>query len=320
MKTALRWMWRIAVALIALLAGLIAILWTPDTDAAAMQAKYGGPPSRFLDLGRGLRVHVRDEGPRGAPVLVLLHGSNADLHTWDGWARSLASRYRIVRYDQIGHGLTGPSPTRDYRPQAFVDQLDAVAIRLGLERFVLAGNSMGGAVAWRYALAHPERLTGLVLIDAAGAPLRAKARLPLGFRLARTPGLRDLIMNLTPRALIERSLRQTVAREESVTPAMVDRYWELLRYPGNRQATVDRFSVPPEPARPERLRALRVPTLVMTGEEDRLIPPSSARWFAATIPGSRLQAYPGVGHIPMEEVPEQTAADLNGWLRTTLTK
>ena len=309
-----RWLRRIVAVLLILLLALFAFLWTPDTDAAAMRAKYGAAPSQFIEIGSGLRVHLRDEGPRDAPGLVLLHGSNADLHTWDGWVRALVPTYRVVRYDQIGHGLTGPNPARDYDAEAFVEQLEAVAKHLGLRRFVLAGNSMGGAVAWRYALAHPERLNGLVLIDAAGAPVRARSSPPLGFRLARTPVLRDVMRNLTPRPLIERSLRQTVADPASVTPATLDRYWELLRYPGNRQATVDRFATPNTPATAEQMRQVQAPTLILWGAEDRLIPPASARWFAAAIPNSRTIIYPGVGHIPMEEIPDRSAADLRRWL------
>jgi hypothetical protein len=90
-----RWSWRIALALLVLLLSVVALLWTPDTDPAAMRAKYGAAPSQFLDLGNGLRVHLRDEGPRDAPVLVLLHGSNADLLTWDGWARALTPAFRV---------------------------------------------------------------------------------------------------------------------------------------------------------------------------------------------------------------------------------
>jgi pimeloyl-ACP methyl ester carboxylesterase len=175
---------------------------------------------------------------------------------------------------------------------------------------------MGGAVAWRYALSHPERLDGLVLIDAAGAPVRAHARTPLGFRLARTPVLRDVIRNLTPRALIDRSLRQAVANPAAVTSATVDRYWELLRYPGNRQATLDRFATPGTPASVDQMRRLRVPTLILWGEQDRLIPPASARWLAAHIAGSRTVINPTAGHIPMEEIPDRSATDLRRWIET----
>ena len=139
--------WATALVLVAIV-GLGIAFWTPDTDAAAMRAKYGGAPSQFVDLGGGLTVHLRDEGPRDAPVIVLLHGSNADLHTWDEWTKRLIPQYRVIRFDQIGHGLTGPNPARRYDMNAFTDTVDRVTTKLGVQRFVLGGNSMGGGIAW----------------------------------------------------------------------------------------------------------------------------------------------------------------------------
>ncbi len=300
--------------LLAIIVTLIVVYWTPDTDAAAMRAKYGAAPSQFVDLGGGLQVHVRDEGPRDGPVLVLLHGSNSDLHTWDPWVARLGTRYRIVRFDQIGHGLTGPNPSRDYSNAAFVDTLDRLTTRLGIARFALAGSSMGGGVAWRYALAHPARLTALVLVDAAGKPSPATKDTPLAFRLAKTPGTRDLMLKITPRALIADGVRQSFGDARLATDAMIDRYWELLRYPGNRQATLDRFTTPAAPNDAARIGTIALPTLVMWGGNDRLLPVAGARWFGENIPGAKVIIYPNVGHLPMEEAPDRSAADVDRFI------
>jgi len=305
---------------IALLLGIAVIaLRTPDTNPKAMRAKYGGPPSTFLDLGEGLRVHIRDTGPRDAPVLVLLHGSNASLHTWEPWAKRLEKQFRVIRYDQPGHGLTGPHPQHDYRVQGFVDVLERVRARLGLKTFALAGNSMGGGIAWHYALAHPERVRALILVDASGQPNPADRKAPpFAFRVAQTPGLRDLATIITPRSLIAGSLPDGFANRALATDAQIDRYWELLRYPGNRRATVERFATRNDPAASERLGTLRMPVLILWGAQDRLISVSSARWFKSRIPGSRLIVYPDAGHIPMEERAEQSAADLAAFLQERL--
>jgi pimeloyl-ACP methyl ester carboxylesterase len=314
MRGLLRWIAALLAMAVVVVGGLILANRTPDTDPAAMRAKYGGPPSQFVRLDNGVTVHLRDEGPRDAPVIVLLHGSNADLHTWDPWTRLLAGQYRIVRFDQIGHGLTGAAPDGDYTPQAYVREVQAVADKLGLRRFVLAGNSMGGGIALNYALDHPDRLVGLVLIDAGGAPPMGKPRGNIGFTIARNPLLRALLGRVTPRGLIEKSLRQTVANEAIVTPAMVDRYWELLRFQGNREATYDRFSQPRRSVPREKLAELTVPTLILWGERDPLIPVEAAYWYARQIPASKLIVYPGIGHIPMEEAAERSASDLHAWL------
>ena len=317
-----RWARRLGIALAGLLvltALALVIFRTPDTDAEAMRAKYGAAPSQFVDLGNGLTVHLRDEGPRDAPVIVLLHGSNADLHTWTPWVEALAADTRVIRFDQIGHGLTGPAPDSDYSTAAFVRTVNDVVNKLGVERFVLAGNSMGGGIALDYALTHPERLDGLVLIDSGGAPSLGKPAGNLGFALAANPLLGELFVRVTPRAVIERSLRQSVVNQAVATPAAVDRYWELLRYPGNRAATFARFGQPRAPVSRGRLSALQVPTLILWGERDGLIPVEAGRWFHAAIPGSRLIVYPGIGHLPMEEAAAASSRDLRAWLATLST-
>ena len=304
----LKWL---VIGLVVAVAGLVGAYWTPDTDKAAMRAKYGSPASQFVEMGNGLIVHLRDEGPRDAPVIVLVHGSNSFLQTWDDWTKRLNPQYRVVRLDLPGHGMTGDYPARAYSTAAFVDVVDRVTSKLGLSRFVLGGNSMGGGVAWAYAHKHPEKLSGLVLVDASGQPEPPQSSPPLGFRLAKIPGIRDLMTVITPRSLIADGLHQSVSHQEIVTPAAIDRYWELLRYPGNRAATMDRFGTPREaPA----TGPVAMPVLIMWGAEDKLIPVASAKWFAGQVPGAATIVYPGVGHLMMEEIPDRSAADLKAWL------
>lgn len=307
------WLIRLFGLFLLLAIGLVALAWTPDRDPRALEAKYANAHSQFLELGGGLRVHVRDEGPRDAPAIVLLHGSSASLQTWDAWAGRLAGRYRVIRYDQPGHGLTGPHPRADYRAAAFVDVLDRVTAKLGVRRFVLVGNSMGGWVSWNYVLAHPERLRGLVLVDAAGAPGSTPKTLPIGFRIARSP-LAPYLAHLTPRWIVARSVRQSMFVQSAVTPAVIDRYWELLLYPGNRKATRDRAVTPRTEATAASMARIKTPTLVLWGAEDALIPLSSGRWFGKSLPGATLAVIPDVGHIPMEEAPERSAKALETWL------
>ena len=295
---------------------VIALFWwaqVPDLPAAELKAKYARAGDLFVEVEPGLEVHIRDEGPKDAPALVLLHGSNSSLQTWEPWAAQLKDRYRIISYDQPGHGLTGAHPRADYSAAAFVRVLDVVAANRGLTKFALAGNSMGGWVAWNYALAHPDKLSALILVDAAGAPVKSTGT-PIGFRIARTPVVRDLIGNLTPRIIIEKSLEDTLYDRKQVTPAMVDRYWELLRYPGNRKATLDRSRTERGQVAQSALAAIKVPTLLMWGREDSLIPVSGAAWFAKGIPGAKTVIYDRIGHIPMQETPDKSAADVDAFL------
>lgn len=312
MKRAFKWIG--GLLLIALIA-LFAIGYTPDTDPGEMRLKYGGSAARFADVGGGLTMHYRDQGKADGPVLVLLHGSNASLHTWEPWVARLGAKYRIISVDQIGHGLTGPNPAGQYDGAAFVSTLDALLTKLGISRFAIAGNSMGGYVAWEYALAHPGKLTHLVLVDAGGPPDDPNKQLPIGFRIARTPGLNKIALVITPRSVFEKSFRGSVSNQAIVTPQAIDRYWELNRVPGNRAATGARFAqYAKRDANAGRLGEIKVPTLIMWGAEDKLIPVSGADWFAARIPGSVKLVYPGIGHIPMEEAPDRSAADVDAFL------
>ncbi len=314
MKRVFKWLFGI-VAL--LLIGGFAIGYTPDTDETAMKAKYGGPASQFITLQPGLTVHVRDEGRRYGPVLVLIHGSNSSLHTWEPWVKRLGGQYRIVSLDLPGHGLTGRHPSGEYDYPVFIDVVDKMMVKLGIDRAVIGGNSMGGGVTWMYALAHPEKVAAMILVDAAGAPRWEARKAPIGFRIARMPILRDVAKIITPRLMVESSLQTSVSVKSVVTDVAVDRYWELLRYPGNRAATIKRFSYTHNnhPATKERLALLKIPTLILWGEEDNLIPVRSANWFADVIPGSRLIVYPKVGHVPMEEVADRSAADVAAFLK-----
>ncbi|GMM93168.1 alpha/beta fold hydrolase [Qipengyuania sp. MTN3-11] len=311
----MKWVLRGLAVLFGLLFLALIVFRVEDTDPAAMRAKYGGPPSEFVTLSDGLEVHYRDEGPRNAPAIVLLHGSNADLHTWQPWVDALKADYRVIRFDQIGHGLTGPAIDGDYALDAFVGDVGEMADRLGLERFVLAGNSMGGGIAMGYAIRHPERLAGLVLVDAGGAPIKREGGGGnIAFTLARIPGVSSLLSTVLPRAMIERSLSQSVSNQDVVTPEAVDRYWELARYPGNRAATAKRFATPRTAFTAEEIAQVDVPTLVMWGEEDALIPYAAAEWYREALPNATLVAYPGIGHLPHEEAPGRSVADLRQWL------
>ncbi|WP_017669812.1 alpha/beta hydrolase [Blastomonas sp. AAP53] len=291
--------------------------YAPDIEPSELQAQYGQPPSQFIELPNGQSVHVRDEGPRDAPAILLIHGSNASLHTWQGWVDDLKKDYRVVRYDQPGHGLTGAQVKGDYSTEAFRDTGAEVMNRLGINRYVVAGNSMGGWVAWNMALKYPARVTGLVLIDASGAPEAKPTKIPIGFKLAQSAAVRPILKVFTPRVIIKQSLEQSVGDPSIITPEMVDLYWKLLRHPGNREATVARGDFPRRPADAMEFAGLTMPSLILWGKKDTLIPLANAVWFARQLPNDTLVTYDDLAHLPMEEDPVRTVADLRAWLDKT---
>jgi pimeloyl-ACP methyl ester carboxylesterase len=274
--------------------------WEPDLPVQALEARYAPPPSQWLPLG-GLRVHLRDEGPRDDPVpVVLVHGTAASLHTWEGWVAELRRDRRVISMDLPGFGLTGPVPDGDYSIAAYVRFLAALLDALQVRRVVLAGNSLGGEIAWQFALAHPQRVDRLILVDAAGYG-SARGSDPPGFRIARAPGVPLLVRSLLPRELVEASLRSVYGDPSRVTPDLVDRYFDLARRDGNRAALVKRFETMTPGADAARIREVAAPTLVIWGGRDRLIPPSDGERFARDIAGSRLVVFGELGHVPHEE-------------------
>lgn len=314
MKTLVRGL-LIAMALIVVLAATgWLVLQRKDIPFDSLDAKYDSAASRFMDLPGGLRVHYRDEGLREGPTLVLVHGYSASLHAWEPWVQSLAGDYRVISLDLPGHGLTRSDQGYTGGREGYGAVIDQVTTRLGAKHFTLVGNSMGGAVAWGYAIDHPERIDGLVLVDAAGWPSKGDNQ-ALIFKILQRPMGRALLKNIDTRPLIRQGLQAAYLDPKLVTPELVDRYVDLARAPGHRDILLSLQTGPRRTATPRLLSGIKAPTLVMFGEQDKLIPAADGQRFAAAIPGATLIVYPKVGHVPMEQIPDRSAADLKTWLK-----
>ena len=294
-----------------LVAGLLAT-WAPDRTVQSLAPRWAAPPSRFIAV-QGMQVHLRDEGPRDDPLpIVLLHGTSASLHTWDGWAQQLSPKHRVIRVDLPAFGLTGPRPDADYSIAAYVRFVVALLDAVQVTECALAGNSLGGQIAWNTALTHPQRVRKLVLVDAAGYPLLPES-VPIGFQLARMPIVRDVMQYVLPRGLVQSSVRNVYGDPAKVTPELVDRYYDLSLRAGNRQALVQRLQQPLS-GNEAAIPTIRQPTLILWGTKDRLIPPDHAQRFAHDLPSARLHLFEGLGHVPHEEDPLATVAVVQGFL------
>lgn len=309
-------------ALLALLLIGGVVVFEGDRPAGEIDARYTSAASQFLTLPNGARVHFRDEGRRDGMPLVLVHGSNASLQTWEPWVGLLGDTYRVITLDLPGHGLTGRVPDDDYSMAAYVATVAAVADHLGVGRFVLGGNSMGGGVTWQFALAHPERVSAMLLVDAVGlwswreqGPPRGEGS-PIAFRLLGQDWFRGIARNLDPKPLIKQGLEASFYDPKLVDDAMIERYYDMAMREGSRAATLIRFgSLRAAAGAPEPdLGQLEQPTLILWGEHDNLIPPEVGQKFAEVLPNAKLIVYPDAGHIPMEEVAERSAADVRAFL------
>lgn len=278
-----------------------------DLPLEVLKPELATGASKFVDVD-GLSVHYRDEGT--GPPLLLLHGTGSSLHTWDAWTEELRGHLRVIRMDLPGFGLTGPNRDDDYRIGRYVEFVEAFRRRLGLEAFALAGNSLGGEIAWSYAVVHPQQVSALVLVDPAGYPIERPA---LVFRLAKIPGLAWFMTKLDPGPITAKTLRDAYGDQGKVTPALVEHYRKLALREGNRRAFVARSSLRGENHSGD-IAKVRAPTLILWGKQDRLIPVAHAYRFEHAIPSARLIVYEGAGHVPMEEIGHRSAMDVDAFL------
>ena len=297
------------------MAGLAAT-WEADRPLDALKARWAQPPSRFVPV-LGMQVHLRDEGPADDSLpIVLLHGTGSSLHSWNGWAAGLRGERRVIRLDLPGFGLTGPAPDADYSIAAYVRLLGAVLDALGVQRMVLAGHALGGEIAWATALAQPQRVQKLILVNATGyppAPSGAPMEMPLGFKLARSAALAPLLYNTLPRGLVQGELRHLYGAPERVTPELVDRHFELRLRQGNRRALAQVLQHTGH-SDATRIQQIKQPVLILWGGRDRWLPLAHAGRFGRDIPGARLQRFAALGHMPHEEDPASTLAALREFL------
>lgn len=298
------------------LAGFVGwlLLRGPDIPYEKLEAKYASKASRYADLPGGVRLHYKDEGKADGPLLVLVHGFGDSHFSWEGWVARLGDRYRIITVDLPGHGLTRAPNGYVASADGFADLIDALAAKENLPKFAIAGNSMGGGVAWQVAVRHPERVDALILADAAGWPATTLKKPPLAFKLLQYSWGRAFLRSIDNKPLIRTGLRGEVGDPAVITDAFIDRWAELQRAPGHRAILMSIQPGKHSQATKDVLATIKVPTLILWGEIDPLIEVAGAHKFAEAIPGAKLIVYPKIGHLPQVEIPERTGDDVAAFL------
>lgn len=302
------------VTIFAWLAGTIALgiialagwLYEPDKPRAALEETYPGE-YRVID---GVRFRLRDSGPRDGEAIIMLHGFGASLDTWAKWAEALSARYRVIRFDLPGFGLTGPDPTGDYTDARSMQILAAMMDQLGIDRASLIGNSLGGRIAWNFAAMFPERVNKLVLVspDGFASP---------GFDYGVAPEV-PLIMRAlpytAPRSMLKANLAAAYGNPKALSDAEVTRYHDLMLAPGVRRAILERMGqvILREPG--PTLARIQAPTLLVWGERDGMIPVSNAEDYLRFLPNATLARLPGLGHVPFEEDPVASLVPVEAFL------
>ncbi|MDW7694956.1 alpha/beta hydrolase [Flammeovirgaceae bacterium SG7u.111] len=271
-------------------------------------AKYTNRHSRFIPL-KGVLTHYRMEG--SGPYLLLLHGSFSSLHTYDEWTKILSRRYTVIRLDLPGFGLTGPNNEGRYDMPYFLKFIRLFLAVLDVEKCSIAGSSLGGWVAWEYALKFPNQVKKLILIDSAGF-LDTKS-IPLPFKMAQTPFVNRVIKYAVRKTVLEDFVKEVYFNQSKVTPTLVDRYYDLFNREGNPEAFFKMVNGKFKD-NTRHLKEIKQHTLILWGKEDKWIPVENASKFHEAIPHNELIIYDLIGHLPMEEIPMDSAQDVEAFL------
>jgi len=293
------------VAILVLGIVLFVTFFQPDRSINDMKQLYTNANSQFMPL-MGMQVHFRDEGNnRDSVPLLLIHGTSSSLNTFDSVVLLLKNNRRVITLDLPAFGITGPNATNEYGFAYYSTFLDSFLNTLNVQKCDIGGNSLGGGVSWEFTVAHPEKVRKLILIDATGYPIK-NAKGSIGFKLASTPIINNLLLYITPKALVRASLKGIYYDQNRVTDAQVDRYHDMAISKGNRAALLSTFKKGSK--HDETLIAtITKPTLIIWGDKDGLIPIENAYLFEKNIKGSKLVVLKNIGHVPMEEAPSKVA-------------
>ncbi len=305
MKSILKFIGYFLLSLLVLVVIILAFLSERDIPVNDLKVKYTNTASQFMPL-MGMQVHYRDEGVAGDSVpMILLHGMSSSLNTWDSVVLLLKDKKRLISIDLPAFGLTGPNANNAYSFAYYNQFLDSFLVRLHIKQCMIAGNSLGGAIAWEYTVANPSTVKKLILIDAAGYPSK-QSKGSIGFTIASTPVINNLLLYITPKILVRKSLEGIYHDKARVTDAQVERFHDVAISEGNRKAALEIFKKGFE-REPEKIKNITTPTLIIWGEFDNLIPVENAQLFHQQIKGSKLEILKNVGHVPMEENPKKVA-------------
>ena len=285
------------------------LAWTPDLSREALLQSYSRAGTYPVKVGEQ-SVFVQDSGPKDAPSLVLLHGFGASLQTWDAWAGELEKDRRVLRFDVPGFGLSGPAANNDYSDAADVARLLALLDQLGLQQVALGGHSMGGRIAWNFAVAHPERVSHLILVSPDGFPDPSSTS-ENTYKVSPWLGLMHYSL---PAWALKMGVAPAYGDDKLLTPETLRRYQDMLRAPGVRSAVIERMrqsrNIDPVPL----LQSLKMPVLLVWGEKDAFIPISNAQDYLKAIPQATLVSVPRAGHVVHEEAPMASVQAVKAFL------
>ena len=300
--------------IIILTIGAFILFFHRDISLDKLKLKYANIQSSFISV-KNIDIHYRDEGNQTDSIpIILIHGTGASLHTFDDWTNKLKYSKRVIRLDLPAYGLTGPFVDRDYSILNYTSFLKEFLETLDIKQCIIAGNSLGGEIAWNFALEKPDIVKKLILINSGGFPSFSKS-VPIAFRLAQTPVINKVVRFITPFFIVRSSVENVFFDKSKVTDSLVERYFDLCLREGNRQAFIDRLGIG---KRNNYINIIHIkqPTLILWGADDLLIPVENAYKFQNSLPNNKLVILENSGHVPMEENPFESIKHVIEFLNT----
>ena len=301
---------KVVVLILVLAFVALTVFWFARPADVSFDAVRGGVPnsdySHFADID-GVRIHYQEKGT-GTP-LVLIHGYTSSTYSWKDVFEPLAKTFRVIAVDLKGFGFSA-KPDGDYTRRAQALLVTHLLEHLKIEKAWLCGNSMGGEVALNVALANPERVAGLILVDSAGVEVPGSGSLTPGYLLVPVIGRLLIALSLTSDKLVREGLEKSFYDRTKVTPDRLTNYYRPLKTRGGQLAALrartqwEMFPVETELAR------IIVPTLIVWGAQDQLIPLAAGHKLSSLIKDSKLVVFDNCGHLPQEEMPARTIAEI----------
>lgn len=299
---------------------LLAACPAPDLEEVAARQPWAlaRQEGRYVEV-KGLRMYALTLGT--GPDVVLIHGSPASMRTWKHVIEPLAERHRVHAVDLPGFGMS-EKPDVGYEDAWLAEHLVGYLDAAGVASAVLVGNSMGGTIATETAMRFPERVRALVLLGTSGLPppegVESAVREGDTFlvSLLRWPGMEAVVRALPTKGVLREQLGPAYYDPAQLTERDLEEWHVPLRTAGGMRAYLAREARAPDPRRAERMRGVRVPTLLLHGDTDRLVPREVAERHHELLPDSELVILEATGHLPQEERPERVVFEIQRWIES----
>ncbi|MEZ5347328.1 MAG: alpha/beta hydrolase [Pyrinomonadaceae bacterium] len=307
----------VVLTLIALCAVAFTIFWySRPADVSFEELKAGVPNSEYSKFAEidGVKLHYQEKGT-GTPV-VLIHGFTSSTYTWKDVFGPMSEKFRVIAVDLKGFGFSD-KPEGDYSRREQGRLINGLLTHLKIEKAWLVGNSMGGETALNAALQAPDKISGLILVDSAGVLFESRNGLTPWYARLPFVGRGIMAIALAGNGVVRSGLEKSFYDDKKVSDERVKYYHRLLSNDrAQRAAMLARQQFGNYPIE-DRLGEIKVPTLIIWGAEDEIIPLEAGKKINSLITGSELKIYEKVGHIPEEEVPERLTADVIRFIEKT---